>query len=85
MNQKRFDEILARSGFGFSKTKRGRNRTVYALRLHLVDGWSVPEAARLANISHQVLYRALERFPLERCPHCGQPVKKDQPTMKAHP
>lgn len=48
-------------------------KTLDALRLHLVEGLSMPDACKRAgNVARQAVYVALKKLPREKCPACRQ-------------
>ena len=74
-----FEKLLADSRVG--ERQQGRtSRIKKALRLYLVDGMTMLEAARRSgNVSPQAVYKTLARLRPQKkkakprlCPHCGK-------------
>lgn len=81
MTEQRFKELLAATRM--ASYSGGQSRTAKALFLHLVDGLSIPDAARQVGISAQTVDEAVRRLPRERCAHCNQILPKDGATVRA--
>jgi len=85
MKLEAFEKLIQGRRFGEQKKGVQSGRVLRALRLHLVGGKSVTEAARLADhVSRSAVYQAMEALKVlprqrqpqrfEKCPACHQPL-----------
>lgn len=83
MTLARFNHLISGTRIGQNKTKQKTGRRLLAMRLHLVDGYTVAEAAKEAGgISPENIYMGLKRIKRDLCPHCNQVMPYDQPRRK---
>lgn len=82
MKAQRFDDLVSQTQMG--RAGGGSSKALTALRLHLVGGKPIYEAAAEAEVSPQAVYTALKNLPRKTCEYCGAVLKEDQPGKRAH-
>jgi len=70
LKAKQFDRLLRATGLDPD------GRTVAGVRLVMVKGERVTDAARIAQVSAGAISRALGKFPRRVCSRCGQAIRR---------